>query len=77
MYGPRVEAAQDTWTGRRFLGGDYTPFMLHCESSVQPFEHIHHRPGIARSTPIGKQLQGTPAVLHSVVPANPAPVLQA
>ena len=38
MYGPRVEAAQDTWTGRRFLGGDYTPFVLHCESSVQPFE---------------------------------------
>ena len=33
-----------SWAGRRFLGGA-------AKSSVQPF-HIHHRPGIARSTPL-------------------------
>ena len=75
MHSPRVEAAQDTWTGRRFLGGDYTPFVLHCQSAVQAFEYIYHRSGIAPF--VGKQLQGAPAVLHRVVPANPTPVLQA
>ena len=32
------------------------PYALRValRASVQPFEHIHHRPGIARSTPIGK-----------------------
>ena len=77
MYSPCAEAAQDTWSRRRFLGGDDTPFVLHCQSSVQCFKHFHRRPGIARSSLIGKQLQSAPAVLHSVVPSNPAPVLQA
>ena len=45
-------------------------------SSGQPLEHIHHRSGIARPSTIGKQLQGAPAVLHGVVPSNPASVLQ-
>ena len=74
MHGPRVEATQDIWPWRRLLGGDGTPFVLHCQSAVQPLEYFHHRPGIARPRLVGKQLQGAPAVFHRVVPSNPAPV---
>ena len=53
MHGPRVEAAQDIWPWRRLLGGDGTPFVLHCQSAVQPLEYFHHRPGIARPRLVG------------------------
>ena len=69
---------------RRILGrggasceGTMRPSRRAARQRVQPFERIHHRSGMARPTLVGKQLQGTPAVLHRVVPRNPAPVLQA
>ena len=69
---------------RRILGrggasceGTMRPSRRAARQCVQPFERIHHRSGIARPTLVGKQPQGTPAVLHRVVPRNPAPVLQA
>ena len=54
VYGPR--GAQDTWSWGRFHA-----LRVACQPAVQPLEHFHHRPGIARSSPVGKQLQGVPA----------------
>ena len=77
MRGSLGEVAQDVGALRCLLCGDDASLVLHCQLSIQPFEDIHHRSGVARPIHARQKLQSTPAVLHRVVPANPAPVLQA
>ena len=49
MRGSLGEVAQDIGALRCLLCGDDLPLVLHCQLSVQPFKHIHHRSGIARA----------------------------
>ena len=54
MHGSLGEVAQDIGALRCLLRGDDLPLVLHRQLSVQPFKHIHHRSGIARSVRAGQ-----------------------
>ncbi len=54
MRGSLGEVAQDIGALRCLLRGDDLPLVLHCELSVQPLKHIHHRSGIARAIRAGQ-----------------------
>ena len=62
---------------RWFLRGHRMPLILDDEFAIRAFQDVHPQSGVAGTFPIRKQLQDPPVILHRVVPAHLAGVLEA
>ena len=72
-----MAVSEEYRTGRHLLGREDAPFMPHRQPTVQSFQDLHRRPGIAGAFRTWQQLEGVQLEPHRVVPGHFPAALEA